>query len=170
MPSVVWSASHAVFVTEIDDEHKEIFEAISNVQELLASGAQVDEIHKLAARLMSCLVEHFAHEERLMRAARYSSMRWHQRSHTAARARVARFVDRLNRGELAAGHELVEYLTSWLPDHACVADRMMGSALRNHQRSMWTMTFRAGTRPADGCTWVDTRGNVFEPGNKRERS
>ena len=170
MPPLVWSTSHAVFVAEIDDEHKEIFEAISQIQEALTSHSPVLEIHKLAERLMSCLVEHFAHEERLMRAARYGSMRWHQRSHRAARTRVGQFVARLQQGDTTAGRELVEYLTYWLPDHACVADRMMGAALRNQQRCMWTMTFQAGTKPLDACTWVDTRGNVFDPGNKRERS
>jgi hemerythrin-like metal-binding protein len=170
MPSLVWSTSHAVFVTEIDDEHKELFEAISRVQDALTSRGSVAEVYKLAERLKSCLAEHCAHEERLMRAARYGSARWHQRSHRAALGRVGQFVSRLEQGETAAGHELVEYLTSWLPDHASVADRMMGSALRNHQRCMAKMTFRAGTKPADACTWVDTRGDVLHPGNEGEPS
>lgn len=170
MSSLTWSASHAVFVTEIDDEHKEIFQAISLVQEAVTNGTPVREVHPLADGLVSLLVEHFAHEERLMRAARYGSMRWHQRSHRAARRRVGEFVVRLKQGDTAAGNELVEYLGAWLPDHASVADRMMGAALRNQQRCMWTMTFQAGTKPLDACTWVDTRGNTFEPGNKRESS
>lgn len=167
MASLVWSSSHAVFVTEIDDEHKEIFEAISQVQEALTSDGTVVEIHKLAERLMSCLVEHFAHEERLMRAARYGSMHWHQRSHRSACRRGGQFVAGLKQGDLAAGSELVEYLTSWLPDHAGVADRMMAAALRNQQRGMWTMTFRAGTKPMDACAWVDTKGDPFDPAHER---
>jgi hemerythrin len=169
MSSLVWSTSHAVFVTEIDDDHKEIFAAISRFQELLASGAPAGKLHELAERLMSGLAEHFAHEERLMRAARYGSMRWHQRSHRAAGRRVGEFVARLEQGELAAARELVEYLESWLPDHASVADRMMGAALRNQQRCMWTMTFRAGTKPADACAWVDTKGEAFDPSNDRRQ-
>ena len=34
MRSMKWSTSHAVFVTEIDDEHKEIFEAVSELQKV----------------------------------------------------------------------------------------------------------------------------------------
>jgi hemerythrin len=161
--SLVWNASNAVFVTEIDDEHKEIFEAISQVQEALTSRSSVSAIHKLSEHLMSCIVEHFAHEERLMRAARYGSIHWHQRSHRAARHRVRQFVSRLEKGDSAVAHELVEYLASWLSDHASVADRMMGSALRNHQRCMVKLTFRAGTRRADECTWIDTRGEILRP-------
>ena len=36
MRSLKWSTSNAVFVPEIDDEHKEIFQALSNLQEVLA--------------------------------------------------------------------------------------------------------------------------------------
>jgi hemerythrin-like metal-binding protein len=149
MVSLQWSTSHAVFVTEIDDEHKEIFDEVSQLQ---------------TERLAACLNGHFAHEERLMRAARYTAVHWHQRSHRAARRRIAQFVERIKQGDAAAGSELAAYLTAWLPDHAGVADRMMGAALRNQQRGMWTMTFRAGTKPMDACAWVGTNGEAFDPG------
>ena len=41
MRSLKWSTSNAVFVTEIDDEHKEIFGAVSSVQEVFTSGGPV---------------------------------------------------------------------------------------------------------------------------------
>src|SRR5450631_790867 len=121
-----WSTSNAVFVTEIDDEHKEIFEALSSVQEVLTNCGPLSELSKLAQRLTSSIAGHFAHEERLMRAARYGSIRWHKRAHHAARRRVGQFVGRIEEGDTAAGLELVEYLTSWLHDHTGLADRMMG--------------------------------------------
>jgi hypothetical protein len=65
--------------------------------------------------------------------------------------------------------ELVEYLTSWLPEHAGLADRMMGAFLRNHQRGMFKVTFRAGTKPPDACAWVDVRGDAFDPQASEER-
>ena len=169
MRSLKWSISHAVFVTEIDDEHKEIFEAVANLQKALARRLPPLDIRKRAEQLTSCIVEHFAHEERLMRAGRYGSLRWHQRSHRCARRRVGQFVARIEQGDTTAGLELVEYLISWLPDHAGVADRMMGAFLRNEQRFMWKVTLRAGTKPLEACVWVDTKGGVFDPGNERER-
>ena len=41
MLSMQWSTSHAVFVPEIDDEHKEIFQAIAHLQELLTGSVLV---------------------------------------------------------------------------------------------------------------------------------
>jgi hemerythrin len=100
-----------------------------------------------------------------MNAARYGSLRWHKQAHNAARRRVQQFVQRIDQGDLNAGVELVEYLTSWLTDHTAIADRMMGAFLRNHKRCMWKLTFRAGTKPADSCTWVNANGESFDPKN-----
>jgi hypothetical protein len=40
---------------------------------------------------------------------------------------------------------------------------MMGAFLRNHQRSMFKLTFRAGTKPVDACDWVRANGDTFDP-------
>ena len=164
MRPLKWSTSHAVFVPEIDDEHKEIFQALSNLEKVLAGRGPTPEIQNLTQRLISSIAGHFAHEERLMRAARYASIRWHKQAHDHARRRVGEFVLRIEQGDSRAGLELVDYLTSWLNDHTRLADRMMGAFLRNQQRCMWKLTFRAGTKPLDACTWVDTHGDTFDPG------
>jgi hemerythrin len=159
MRSLKWSISHAVFVTEIDDEHKEIFEALSDFQNVSAGRG---EVRGALQRLTSRIADHFAHEERLMRAARYGSLRWHKQRHDAARRRVEGLVLQIEAGDAKAGAELVEYLTSWLHDHTRVADRMMGAALRNHRRCMWKLTFTAGTKPLDACAWTTTSGEPLE--------
>jgi hemerythrin len=163
MRSLKWSTSHAVFVAEIDDEHKEIFHALSNLQKVLAGRGSTPEIQSLTQRLISSIAGHFAHEERLMRAARYTSLRWHKQAHDHARRRVGQFVLRIEQKDSKAGPDLVEYLTSWLNDHTRLADRMMGAFLRNQQRCMLKFTFRAGTKPLDACAWVDTNGDAFDP-------
>jgi hemerythrin len=162
MQSLTWSNSHAVFVTEIDDDHKEIFAALSEMSAVVAGGGEVA-ASTAVERLVRCLAGHFAHEERLMRAARYGSMRWHKSSHDHARRRVRQFVERIERGDSVAGEELVRYLTSWLDDHTRLADRMLGAFLRNHQRFTCKMTFRAGTRPGDSCSWVTLNGETLNP-------
>src|ERR1017187_3223812 len=146
MRSLKWTTSHAVFVTEIDDEHKEIFQAVANVQKAVVNHGSVEEVRKLTQRLVSSVVDHFAHEERLMRAARYGSLRWHKLSHDCARKRVKQFVSRIAQGDAEAGLALVEYLKSWLRDHTRLADLMLGAFLRNHQRGVYKMTLR--TRPS----------------------
>ncbi len=166
MRSLKWSTSHAVFVTDMDDEHKEIFEALSELRTALSGQASLLETLRLAQALSMRIVDHFAHEERLMRAARYDSLRWHKQRHDDAVKRAGRFVARMERGDAAAGLELAEYLTSWIPDHTRVADMMLAAFLRNHERGLWKITFSAGTKPADACEWVDANGDKFDPANR----
>ncbi len=162
MSLLTWSASHAVWLTEIDDEHKEIFEGVSHLQGVLSGPGSLPKIRKLAQRLTTCVGDHFAHEERLMRAARYGSLRWHKQQHDHARKRVRQFVLQIEKGDTKAGLALVEYLTAFLRNHTRLADRMMGAFLRNEQRFMCKLTFQASTKPVDACTWTDANGDKFD--------
>ena len=84
--------------------------------------------------LVSQMQNHFAHEERLMRASRYDALEWHKRQHNGARRRVKRFIKRIEEGDRKAGAELLEYLAGWLQNHIPVTDRMMAAYLRNFER------------------------------------
>jgi hemerythrin-like metal-binding protein len=165
MRTLNWSISYASFVREIDDEHKEIFEELAEFQRLCAGGAKPPAVRKSAERLMTRLTDHFAHEERLMRAARYDSLKWHRKLHLAAKWRTESFVDRLLEGDPSAAEELVEYLADWLQGHTRVADRMMGASLRNH--NLCKVTLQAGTRPLEEGKWVTATGEPFEPAARK---
>jgi hemerythrin len=162
MRTLTWSASHAVWVDSIDDEHKEIFEALSKFRQACCSGCPT-EFPAALEPLVKAIGSHFAHEERLMRAARFSGYDWHKRQHAAARRQVRRFAPRIEVGDRDAGHAMADYLAEWLNNHTQVADRMMGAHLRNERRAVAKLTFRAGTRPAEACAWVDTAGKRFDP-------
>jgi hemerythrin len=163
MRNLTWTTSEAVWIDEIDDQHKEIFEGVGRFQKCLSQSAPPAETHRVLDGLTTSITEHFAHEERLMRAARYPSLRWHKKLHDDAGRKVTEFVAQIEDGRKGAGHELVEYLGNWLRRHTRVADRMMGAYLRNRMRSIGKLTFRAGTRPAEACAWVDATGNRFDP-------
>jgi hemerythrin len=168
MCSLKWSTSHAVFVTEIDDDHKEIFEALANFQAALSEHGRSPEAGRLCLRVAGRIEDHFAHEERLMRAARYRSLGWHKRKHDNARKRVGQYLSRLEQGDGGAGTALVGYLTSWLKEHTRLADAMPGAFLRNHERGLWKMSFRAGTKPADACVWFRFQWRPIRSGGAQQ--
>jgi hemerythrin len=165
-----WSIDHSVFVAEIDDQHREIFDAVHQLEKALTGATSQLEISRLTGHLTSCIAGHFAHEERLMRAARYGSFEWHKQQHNHARKRVRQFVRKIELGDTRAGFELVGYLTSWLHDHTRLPDRMLGAFLRNHERSMFKLTFRAGTKPMSAGTWVTASGEELDPQTGQRRS
>ena len=130
-----WSKSNAVFVPDLDDEHRMIFHAATELQQALRSGAPLFEVQEILHRLIACAEDHFAHEEKLMRGARYLSFDWHKRQHETARKRLRQYAPLIEKGDAEAGAALVEFLTHWLHDHTRVTDRMMGAFLRNQQRT-----------------------------------
>jgi len=163
MRSIRWTTSEAVWIEEIDDDHKEIFAGLAQFQKILCDSGPVTELRKTLKSMAATIDGHFEHEERLMRASRYSSLRWHQGLHRAARRNLEQLTPAIERGDREAGDALVEYLMNWLRDHTRVADRMMASHLRNQCLSVGKLVFRVGTKAADACTWVDSTGKTFDP-------
>jgi hemerythrin len=147
----------------MDDEHREIFESLSKFATAIGEHRSLFRTGRLLASLIMRMEDHFAHEERLMRAARYKSLRWHKRKHDAARTRLGGFVVRIAAGDTSAAQELIAYLVSWLHEHTRLADSMLAAFLRNHRRGLYKVTFRMGTKPMDACAWIDSRGEKFDP-------
>src|ERR1051325_8687487 len=101
MAALDWTSSHAVFVTEMDDEHAEIFAAICALRDALGAPEARSATGKAGNALVAQVDRHFAHEERLMRAARYTGFRWHKQQHDEARRRVKRSLVLIGEGEPA---------------------------------------------------------------------
>jgi hemerythrin len=129
-----WTAGYAVFQAECDSEHRDLFGLGEEVHCALQAGADAQTVAQATSRLAAGMEAHFAHEERLMRAARYAGYAWHKRQHDSARRRIASLS--------ATPEELLNYLTGWFRDHTGVADRMMAAALRNagRRRQVFTAT------------------------------
>ena len=163
MASLKWSSSDAVWIEEVDDEHKEIFAALAEFKKVSSRTGTPADIRKSLERLTESMAGHFAHEERLMDAAQYYALNWHKRLHGAVMRKVGQFAAAIEEGDRNAPRAMAKYLASWLRNHTRLADRMMGAYLRNERRSVGKIVFRAGTKAADACSWVDSMGNRFDP-------
>jgi hemerythrin len=129
-----WTEDNSVFVPEIDEEHEALFHLLQELRRAVLAGDPVEQLERQAGRLATRAASHFQHEERLMRASRYSALGWHERQHQTGRTKLAALTDAI-RGH---GHEPVlealEALATWILDHVNVADHMLGSYLRNYDR------------------------------------
>jgi hemerythrin len=130
-----WNAAHAVFLPEIDAEHRAIFQTAGDLHQAIAGSASSERILEALRGLIAQAEDHFGHEERLMQASNYLSYSWHKQQHDAARKRLKKFAARIEAGEAEQAEPLLEYLAGWMRDHMSVADRMMGAYLRNYQRA-----------------------------------
>jgi hemerythrin len=135
MRFIKWSKANAVFVPEIDDEHRAMYRMADELLQALQSGAPLFQVQEILHRLIAATEDHFAHEERLMRKEHYESFEWHKQQHDTVRKRMKQFVPLIEAGDPEAGKALTDFLSHWLRDHTGLTDRMMGAYLRNQQRA-----------------------------------
>src|SRR5579872_5348676 len=130
-----WNAAHAVYLPEIDAEHRALYRTAGELQQAIEGNASSERIPEILRGILLAVEDHFGHEERLMQASNYLSFGWHKQQHDSARKRLKQFMEHVEAGEPDAAVLLLEFMSSWMRDHIAVADRMMGAYLRNYGRS-----------------------------------
>jgi hemerythrin len=126
---------HAVFIPEIDAEHKNIYRLAEELSQAVAGGVPADQARAILRELIASGEDHFAHEERLMRATNYPASAWHKGQHDTVRKRMKEFAPRIEGGDGEAAPLLLEFLSGWLRDHVRLADCMMAAHVRNYERA-----------------------------------
>jgi hemerythrin len=134
MPLFKWTKAHAVFVTEIDAQHRNLFRMADDLHRAILGTAEMSSILEMLRALIADMEDHFAFEERLMRTTHYSASAWHKQQHDTVRKRANQFVPRIEAGESGAALLLLDFLSAWLKDHTGLTDRMLGAHLRNYDR------------------------------------
>lgn len=134
MPLFKWTKAHAVFINEIDAQHRNLFLMADELHRAILGGADASRTLELLKALIAAAEDHFIYEERLMRSSQYSGYDWHKQQHDTVRKRASQFVPRIESGESEAPILLLEFLSGWLKDHTSLTDRMLGAHLRNYYR------------------------------------
>lgn len=129
-----WTKAHAIFLPEIDAEHRNMFRMAEDLQTAVRTGAEAARVQDLIRPFAVAIDEHFAHEERLMRAVSCPDYAWHASQHNTVRARLEAVVADADAGNVEAAREFIEYLGRWMKDHFALSDRMMGAHVRNYER------------------------------------
>jgi len=133
--SLRWTLEQAIHVPQIDTEHQEMFRAAAGLRQALLDGDKAGRVALRCRCLAAELNGHFSHEERLMRDAEYPSYAWHERQHRTARTKMAALERDILRGDPRGVFDSLEALAAWMRDHTSLADRMVGSYLRNYWRA-----------------------------------
>lgn len=135
-----WNDSYAVYLPEIDAEHRSLFQIAADLHKALLARGRPEKFRATLRNLLAHTEEHFQHEERLMRAVNYPSFDWHKRQHDTVRKNAKALARRMMSGDTDAPMLLLEFLDGWIKDHIRLTDRMMSAYLRNQER---THTVRA---------------------------
>ena len=119
----------------MDAEHHALFQFCDRLRLALKAKEGAARVGALLDELAAHAVEHFSHEEREMRSARYSLYAWHKRQHVTAGNYLVLLKQASERGDQDEALESLAFLSAWLNDHIRLADRMLAASLRNHRRA-----------------------------------
>jgi hemerythrin len=129
-----WTNAYAVYIPEIDAEHRTLYQMADDLHRTILAGTDTNQILASLRELLAHVAHHFAHEERLMLSVDDPALAWHKRQHDLARKNLKSFERRVRGGEREAALLLLEYLSDWMKIHLKFSDILMGSFLRNHAR------------------------------------
>lgn len=138
MQAFVWNDQYLTGEPQVDDEHQGLVRLINRLIEVRARGAQAPRIEVLLDQLSRYAVEHFGHEEALMRKEGVDAR--HIVQHCMIHRSFERQIISLREagGVMSEVDFLLRYLTSWLVYHILGVDQVMGRQIRR---------IRAGASP-----------------------
>jgi hemerythrin len=135
MAVIRWSKEFEIGIADFDNEHRELFIALSDLREAAETGD-----HVRAERVLNLIgdhaTDHFRHEEERMRRAKYSGLNWHKQQHETATKRLLPLLQDARRDVRVGAERLIAFLGEWLGDHIAVNDRMMAASVRNAERML----------------------------------
>jgi len=123
----IWTASLAIGVPDIDEQHRRLFERADSLLGAMKRGKPSEEVRKLIGFLEDYCAHHFQTEEDLMREKGIPALQDHAREHALFRERFQEIVTRfLGSGpSLSVTLDLQELIGKWLVHHVRSSDLVL---------------------------------------------
>lgn len=126
-------------VSEIDNEHRELFRMINETQELLDNqilNDKYDRIMEMVERLDQYAEEHFAHEEAYMASIRHPELALQKKQHLFFRDKINGITNSFSsdHAQQEMLDDLLRYLVTWLYRHIISSDLMIGKLKPSEDR------------------------------------
>ncbi len=131
--AIQWTTALAVGVSDIDQQHQELFRRVNQLIEACNQGQGKQAVSEVLSFLESYVSTHFRAEEALMRKYKYPDLESHQAVHQ-------RFVESLQPlkaklDEEGPGLALVlqtnRLVVNWLTDHIQKMDKAVGAYIKS---------------------------------------
>jgi methyl-accepting chemotaxis protein len=123
-----WSDLMSVGISEMDDEHKELFKRINNLLKgLLGIGGDHD-IAALVGSINEYIEYHFRDEEKMMKSYNYPELKDHMELHAIYENDFSLIEKKLREGKFDANLliEIQDKIINWLLDHIASVDKKYG--------------------------------------------
>ena len=130
--SIAFTPDLSTTVTEIDDQHKELFKRVNSMLASMVQGSGRDELYKTIQFLTEYVVFHFGIEEKYMAKYSYMNTTQHKAQHelfvkTFLRLKERLLMEGINPQNTEDTKQLV---VDWLINHIKYSDKALGLFLK----------------------------------------
>jgi hemerythrin len=130
MTLMTWNDEMSVGVKELDDDHKQLIDLLTEAHEALLSGLSREALGEVVDRLVDRTMAHFAHEEALFDRTGFPGADAHRREHDLMLDQALKWQAHFKSGSpppLSVEH--ICGFESWLDNHIQGADMLYGPHL-----------------------------------------
>lgn len=128
----VWTDELNLGIPIIDQQHKVLFQMISDLFDAVSENRSKDALGGLLARLREYTVRHFGMEEEYFKRFGYEEIEAHMAYHHKLTDQVIDFEKKFNAGDGKIGPELLQFLKDWLIKHIMETDRKYVPFMKKH--------------------------------------
>lgn len=132
-PLVTWDDRFALGMTEIDEQHRTLFEIMNKMWLAIVRNEKQDTMAEILHALELYTVQHFTEEEVFMRSFNYPNYDSHIQLHRNFTRKIAEEKARVARGEKPS-LDLLHFLRDWLLNHILVQDKLYADYFKQQQQ------------------------------------
>jgi len=129
---IIWNNRYSIGVTEIDNQHKKLFEFLNSYHKSLVApkdGTTVsDAVKSTVDNLIKYTTYHFREEEKLMNSIQGVDFSSHIEQHKDFCSKITTLNTKVLSGKNVS-FELFDFIKTWLINHILISDKSIGNAL-----------------------------------------
>lgn len=126
MAFVVWGDEYKLNISEVDSQHKNLFDMVNDLHYALKSGKGREVLGDILLRLIMYCDTHFTTEERYMKTYGYPEYNQHKFLHEYLTKKTKDFYETFKTKESDITLELMDFIKGWLHHHILGEDKRFG--------------------------------------------
>jgi hemerythrin len=128
---IKWLDEYNLGIPDIDQQHQSVFDLIDELNEAFVNRETDLKMKYLLAELEKYAENHFKTEEKHFKAAKYSEMTEHFKSHELYRDKIKEFRKKHDMGSNVT-YTLMSFLRLWWTQHILKEDKAYASVLKEY--------------------------------------
>ncbi len=127
-----WDEKYSVGVRIIDDQHKQLFETINSLIQILDNNPSKQQLDEIIQKLLVYKKNHFITEEKLFEQFNYELKDEHHARHMEFNTKLNSMLAECGEDSMLLAFKLVDFLEDWLIEHLMTEDQKYVECFRQH--------------------------------------